>query len=350
MEAQHLVGCGCSHSRPRGFASLSALYRPLTIDDRIEINKLLDEVHSRAEIARRRGSLAGRCAEGRGNPRLIMRTFARICGTSCTVVVVFGRPGATGLHARYQVASAIPNDARSELHWTVSMLRDGWTSEDISGTSPGRLPIDLPDDTAMRVSVETLYSWVYDPAQKHRQLGTYLTRGYEKRVKHGGRRTHFERIKHRVRSMTGPRRLTTASSSGAEHPKVASAITAQTGSIRRWSDALANCSGDDPVDRRAADGRRTTERVLRLPTHAVRSITADNGSDFAFRRALGSKTSHRPSSPRSTTHPAKSSAGHLSRDRPRAMLRIDHPIVALRTRPQVASANSYALVSWTLSN
>jgi transposase, IS30 family len=41
-------------------------------------------------------------------------------------------------------------------------LRRGWTPEEIAG----RLPREFPDEAVMRVSHETLYAWIYAPAQK----------------------------------------------------------------------------------------------------------------------------------------------------------------------------------------
>ena len=57
------------------------------------------------------------------------------------------------------------------VDWVITHLRKGWTVEEISG----RLSAEFPDDPRMQVSVETLYAWIYDPAQHHRELRQYLS-------------------------------------------------------------------------------------------------------------------------------------------------------------------------------
>ena len=52
------------------------------------------------------------------------------------------------------------------VDWVIKQLQKGWTPEEIAG----RLPVEFPDDTSMRASAETVYAWIYAPAQKHRQL------------------------------------------------------------------------------------------------------------------------------------------------------------------------------------
>lgn len=70
---------------------MTALYRHLTMDDRIEIERLLDLGFSKAEIARRigvhRATIGRETARGRGSPGMITRTCVRIFGTGSIRVV-----------------------------------------------------------------------------------------------------------------------------------------------------------------------------------------------------------------------------------------------------------------------
>lgn len=68
------------------------------------------------------------------------------------------------------------------VDWVVRQLRKGWTPEEIAS----QLPIDFPDDPRMRVSHETLYEWIYSPAQKNRGLHMYLSRAHKKRRRRFG--------------------------------------------------------------------------------------------------------------------------------------------------------------------
>jgi len=73
-------------------------------------------------------------------------------------------------------------------------LRDGWSPEQISG----RLPKDYPDDSAMRVSHETVYAFIYAPEQAGDKFWEYLPRKQKKRRKQPGRKAHRSHIPDRV--------------------------------------------------------------------------------------------------------------------------------------------------------
>ncbi|MEK7153014.1 MAG: IS30 family transposase [Patescibacteria group bacterium] len=73
-------------------------------------------------------------------------------------------------------------------------LRDGWSPEQISG----RLILDYPKDTRMRVSHETIYAYVYAPEQSELKLWEYLPRKQTRRRKRPGRKVKRSRIPDRV--------------------------------------------------------------------------------------------------------------------------------------------------------
>lgn len=80
------------------------------------------------------------------------------------------------------------------VDWVIKRLEKGWTPQEISG----RLAIEFPSDTRMRVSTEIIYAWIYAPAQQHRQLWQYLPLGAKKLRRRACRRVHSERIKCRM--------------------------------------------------------------------------------------------------------------------------------------------------------
>ncbi|MDR0591868.1 MAG: IS30 family transposase [Bifidobacteriaceae bacterium] len=81
-----------------------------------------------------------------------------------------------------------------QVDYVVKALGKGWTPQSISG----RLARDHAGDPSKQVSPETLYAWIYSPAQKHRRLWEYFPRGRKKRRKHSGRRVHSSKIDRRV--------------------------------------------------------------------------------------------------------------------------------------------------------
>ena len=89
------------------------------------------------------------------------------------------------------------------VHHVFTRLSKGWTPEEIAG----RLPLDLPDDPRMRVSHRTLYSWIYGPGRRERQLWQYLPRGHKKGQKRSGRKVRSHRIRWRFRVMTAGEKL-----------------------------------------------------------------------------------------------------------------------------------------------
>lgn len=73
-------------------------------------------------------------------------------------------------------------------------LQLGWSPEQ----RMGRLPLDYPDDPAMRVSHEPIYRYIYAPEQADEKLWEYLPRKQKKRRKQHGRSVHRSQIPDRV--------------------------------------------------------------------------------------------------------------------------------------------------------
>lgn len=169
------------------------------------------------------------------------------------------------------------------VDWVISQLRRGWTPEEISG----RLPIEFPDDPRMRVSVETLYAWIYAPEQQHRQLWQYLSRGQKKRRRIKGRQVQCERIKHRVSIHDRPDEVNSRDAFG--HWESDSVLGARgTGGIHTTVERKSRFYVGVKLAAVTADATLQAQLNLyqELPTNAVCSVTADNGSEFAHHYRL----------------------------------------------------------------
>lgn len=270
-----------------------AHYRHLTGEDRIEIERLLEKGTSLAEIARRlgvhRSTISRERRRGAWQPErdhANLRPYLR------------NRLDTRGPHERLFLGGqaqvhAETRKARSHqpyrmahdglVDWVLSALRRGWTPEEISG----RLPLEFPDDDRMRVGTETLYAWIYAPEQKHRQLWQYLPRGQRKRRRRPGRRVHSERIKWRTSIHERPAAVEDRIEFG--HWESDSVLGVRgTGGLHTTVERRARYLQAVKIPAIAAVPTLNAQLSVfsRLPAHAVRSVTADNGSEFAFHYQL----------------------------------------------------------------
>lgn len=268
-------------------------HRHLTLEDRIELERALDAGLPRAEIARRigvhRSTITRELRRGSWQPEhdhANLRPYLR------------NKLNTRGPRDRLYLAgqAQLRADGRTALShqpfrmtydrlvdWVITHLRKGWTAQEIAG----RLPIEFPDDPRMRVSVETLYAWIYDPAQRHRQLRQYLPRGHKKRRRRKGRNVHRERFRWRTSIHDRPEVVEDRNQFG--HWESDSVIGAHgTGGIHTTVERTSRYYQAVKIPHITA--RATVDAQLTvftgLPGHAVRSVTADNGSEFAFHYEL----------------------------------------------------------------
>ena len=272
---------------------MTAHYRHLTLEDRIEIERLLEKGDSLAGIARRlgvhRSTISRERRRGSWQPErdhANLRPYLR------------NRLDTRGPHERLYLGGQAQLDAdrrKARSHqpyrmkhdrlvdWVVSALRRGWTPEEISG----RLPLEFPHDERMRVAAETLYTWIYAPEQKHRQLWQYLPRGQRKRRRRQGRRVQSERIRWRTSIHERPAVIEDRLEFG--HWESDSVLGLRgTGGLHTTVERRSRYLQAVKIPQIAADPTLHAQLTLysSLPTHAVRSVTADNGSEFAFHYQL----------------------------------------------------------------
>lgn len=78
--------------------------------------------------------------------------------------------------------------------WTIKRLVRGWSPEQISG----RMKLIFPNDLEMRITPETIYSFIYSNKFKHRKFWEYLPWKRKKRKHKQGRMVHRGSIPDRI--------------------------------------------------------------------------------------------------------------------------------------------------------
>lgn len=272
---------------------MSTGYKHVSLDERVQIEKLCDGRCSISEIAR----ATGRDKSTIG--REIARRSWRASNTSAAYTPYRPAGLRTGarsprqyrasraqVHAEKAAArSHRPYRLRSDalVGWVIERLRRGWTPQEISG----RLPVEFPGDRSMRVGVETLYAWIYAPGQAHRRLGEYLPRGQRRRRRRGGRRVHHERIKWRTSIHRRPPHVEDRTEFG--HWEADSVLGARgTGALHTEVERASRLLAVVPIESTTAQATLTAQIGLftAMPAHAVRSVTADNGIEFSWHYKL----------------------------------------------------------------
>lgn len=272
---------------------MTAHYRHLSIDDRFEIERALDLGVSGAEIARRlgvhRSTITRELRRGSWQPA---RDHANLRPYLRNKLNTRGPRDRLYLAGQAQVRA---DDRKTRSHqpfrmaydrlvdWVITHLRMGWTVEEIAG----RVGIEFPDDPRMRVSTETLYAWIYDPGQQHRGLRQYLPRGHKKRRSRKGRNVHRERFKWRTSIHDRPVEIEDRQQFG--HWESDSVVGAHgSGGIHTTVERTSRYYQAVKIDQITARATVNAQIGLftGLPGHAVRSVTADNGSEFAFHYEL----------------------------------------------------------------
>jgi len=87
-----------------------------------------------------------------------------------------------------------PLKNKSVFKFVLKKLRWGWSPEQIAG----RLKLKHPNNSFWHIHHETIYRYIYDSANKNRELFEYLPRKQKKRQKKHGRKSHRSRIPDRV--------------------------------------------------------------------------------------------------------------------------------------------------------
>lgn len=272
---------------------MSTHYRHLTLDDRIQIELRRELGDNNAQIARQlgvhRSTITRELRRGSWQPEhdhANLRPYLR------------NKLDTRHPHDRLYIAGQAQiraDDRKQRSHqpyrmrhdrlvdWVITHLRKGWTVAEITG----RIGIEFPNDPKMRASVETLYAWIYRPDQQHRALRQYLPYGHKKRRRTRGRNVHRERFKWRTSIHDRPAEIEDRQQFG--HWESDSVVGAGGSggihtSVERTSRYYQAIKVSQIAARPTVDAQ--IELFSSLPAHAVRSVTVDNGPEFAFHYEL----------------------------------------------------------------
>ena len=87
-----------------------------------------------------------------------------------------------------------PLKNKDVFRWTIQRLVRGWSPEQIVG----RMKLVFKNDPGMRITPETIYSFIYSEEFKHRKFWEYLPWGRKKRKHKYGRKVHKGNIPDRI--------------------------------------------------------------------------------------------------------------------------------------------------------
>ena len=166
-------------------------------------------------------------------------------------------------------------------------LRNDWAPEQISG----RICLDHPHDEGMRISVETIYSWIYTATLQGGKIHRHLRRGRSRRRP----QTRYRKGKRfnpgRIGIAQRPEIVASRSRFGDwEADLVVGSFgkAALVSCIERKSRYLLAAKVDDKTS--ASFNAALTEQMLAVPAALRQTLTLDNGSEMARFKALEAST------------------------------------------------------------
>ena len=178
-------------------------------------------------------------------------------------------------------------DHRSLYHYVVTGLGRDWSPEQIAG----RLRRDYRDDQEMRVSHETIYQWVYDDAAQGGGLYHHLRRAHRKRFKQGRFGTGRGLIPGRVSIAERPTIVEHRTRFGdwegdtVEGGKGKGGIASL---VERKCRYLVAAPLADKTS--AVMARETNGALKRVPRALRKTLTVDNGKEFASFKRIQEQT------------------------------------------------------------
>lgn len=190
--------------------------------------------------------------------------------------------------ARWKFARHRPRAGNARLHRYIrSRLLRFWSPEQISG----RLCVDYPSDLDMRLSPEWIYQLVYREASEGGTLWTHLRRSHKKRRKQRRYGTGRGLIPGRVSiherplSVDGRSRYGDWEGDGVEGSKGTGIIATH---VERKSRYLLATKVDTKQAQHLAD--RTVQAFRAIPKALRKTLTVDNGKEFARFKHIEEKT------------------------------------------------------------
>jgi len=157
-------------------------------------------------------------------------------------------------------------------------LREDWSPEQIAET----LPLDYPRDRTMRTSHETIYTFVYADKRTHGTLYTHLRRAHRKRRRRSNTYRTRGLLPGRVGIEKRPKAVETRRQGG--HWEADLVLGRQGGPaiatlVERKTGLLLACKVQSK--RAYPVGRAIVQVFHAIPDALIRTITFDNGKEFA---------------------------------------------------------------------
>ena len=241
-------------------------YRHLTPTERGQMQALLDNGQSQRAIARRLGR----------SPSTICRELSRNGGASRAY-------DAERAQRRY-------TSARKECRRTTSMsylplrryvidkITDGYSPEQVSG----RLWLDHPGETRMRISHESIYRTLYADDSLRKILVPCLRRRRPRRRRHGERKPSRPCIPNRIGIEQRPPEVETLEQHGHWEGDLILGAKQQ-GAVLTLVERKSMLLLTAALPSKHADGvaQAAIDAIKGLPSQWRRTITFDNGSEFA---------------------------------------------------------------------
>jgi IS30 family transposase len=247
-------------------------YRHLTLEERYVIHHLGVFGLSHREIGRRLGR----------HHTTIGREFRRNGPRHEGGVYVHEAAQALARSRQRWVRPCPRRDHAHLYRYVVARLQRDWSPEQVAG----RLRLEHAADARMRVSAETIYQWVYRDSARGGDLHKSLRRGHRRRRKQGRCGTGRGLIRDRIGIAARPAVVASRSRIGdwegdtLEGGRGKGAVASV---VERKSRYTLAC----PLVNKSADGtaRQLVKGLSRVPRRARKTLTLDNGKEFAaFKR------------------------------------------------------------------
>lgn len=169
-----------------------------------------------------------------------------------------------------------PLKNKEVFKWVIKRLVKGWSPEQVSG----RMKLVFKNDSEMRISPETIYSFVYSNEFKYRKFWQYFPRGHKKRRQKGGRKVFSASIPNRISIHDRPEIISKNIEFG--HFEGDSVVGRNhKGGVHTEVERLTRMYFAMKVNSISSEEALKAQLVmfLKLPKHTVKSVTLDNGGE-----------------------------------------------------------------------
>lgn len=222
------------------------------------------------------------------NASTISREIKRNRPTYADDAVYWYEPAQGFANQRKRIAHHWTRKSNPQLvHYVHGKLLEDWSPEEIAG----RLIVDYPEKHLMRISHETIYRWIYADAINGGKLHAHLRRHHKKRRKQRRYGSLRGLIPGRVSISERPQAVGNRDRFGdwegdtLEGAKGGGAIASHVERKSRYLIAakLANKAAETMTTASA-------KAFLRIPKPMRKTLTVDNGKEFALFKQLEDKT------------------------------------------------------------